>query len=119
MDQNPQKRRWRFGLRTLFVLVAGCAVTTQMMRPEEQSRDDLTAQMFVHLKSGMTKSQVRAMFGPPHRHHEIATRDMSSKVEVWTYLPGTYLKYLREAGDVMITSEPEAIPILFVDGKVK
>lgn len=64
MDAPIRRRRLRFGLRTLLLLVLVAAVTTAVYR-NSQPRSDLTAEMADLIEPGMTKRQVRRQLGVP------------------------------------------------------
>jgi hypothetical protein len=71
MDEKPHRRRFRFGLISLFVLVVAVGILAKLWNPFRPKRENL------HLvKPGMTVAEVAALVGSPdkaHSHNDAAT----------------------------------------------
>lgn len=93
MDQPPSKRRFRFGLRSLLLLVVVCAFALAGLRASGL----LAKYRFSQVKPGMTRAEVRATVGLPVRVY-----NYSREGEFWSYYEGV----LTIEGDVCVGCDP-------------
>lgn len=80
MNQNPPKGRFRFGLRSLLLLVALCAFTAWGWRVYS------VPSTILNIPKGYTKENVEALFGAPKAKRLVQPGSYYlAEYEVWGY----------------------------------